>query len=241
MNSSKMQRLQLASSVNISFNFFRVIISYEEHCISRLISKQITEFIDASTESLKLVDDSTLRLMHEEEMLQAVKRRLLRCVNVTSMDLSWDLPYGFESRQVKVMTQLVQIAPRLVQLSTDMMTNWMVSTALGTKLYNMYSASEALGINDVLEIVLRCLVARDSNTLSRFGAIPSDLFMTSGFLSVIPSSIHFVNDTTAEACLHYYNCGSRQVQLHLNNNNTWEVAAISEKVDFDGNKCVHCK
>ena len=173
-------------------------------------------------------------------MLQAVNRRMLRCSNLSSIDLSWDLPDCFESHHLSVINQL-QLLPRIVEISTDVVSNWMVTTSLGTKLYNTYSVSEALGINDVLEIVLRCLVARDSSTLTRFGAIPSDFLMTSGFLCIIPSSIHFLDGTTAEACLHYYNCGSRQVQLHLNNNNTWEVAAISEKVDFDGNKCVHCK
>ena len=56
MNSSKMQCLELASPLIILFYFVCVIISYEAHCITRLFSKQIMEFIDASTESLKLVD-----------------------------------------------------------------------------------------------------------------------------------------------------------------------------------------
>ena len=243
MNSSKMQRLVLASPLNIPFNFIREIISYEEHCISRIVCKRITEFIDASTESLKVVDDSTIRLVHENEMVEAMKRRLLRCSNVTSIDLSWDLPSGFEVHQVRLMTKLVEVAPRLVKISTDIMMNWMVSTVLGTKVYNQYDLDEALTANDVLEIVLRCLVAHDPKTLSLFCAIvpftsvPSDIYMTHGFVSI--SSIHFLDGTTVKACLHYYNSGSREVQLRLDNDTTWKVASITEKVDFDG-ECIHC-
>ena len=96
MNSSKMQCLELASPLNIPFNFDCVIISYEEYCISCLISEQITEFIDTSTESLKLVDDATIRLVHEAEVLQSMKQCLLLCFNVISINLAWDLPNVFK-------------------------------------------------------------------------------------------------------------------------------------------------
>ena len=245
MNSSKMQRLVLASPLNIPFNFIREIISYEEHCISRIVCKRITEFIDASTESLKVVDDSTIRLVHETEMVEAMKRRLLRCSNVTSIDMSWDLPSAFDVHEVRLMTQLVQVAPRLVKISTDMMMNWMVPTALGTKVYNQYDLDEALTANDVLEIVLRCLVAHDPKTLSLFCSIvpftsvPSDIYMPHGFVSI--ASIHFLDDTTVRACYHYINCGSRAVQLRVNIYNMWVVTSLGEKVDFQGLKCIHCQ
>jgi hypothetical protein len=238
MNTTKIQRLQLALPTISIPKFFCKIIVYVEHHVSQVICKEVTDFIDSATERLKLVDNSSLRRAYEERMVETVNSRILRCVNLSSIDLSWDLPYCFECHHFRVLNQL-QISPRIVEISTDIISNWMVSTSLGTKLYNTYSLSEALSINDVLEIVLRCIVARDCSTLSRFGATPSDLLMTSGFVCIVPSSIHFLDGTTVESCLHSYNGGSRQVQLRLNNNNTWEVSSISEKVDFDGLECIH--
>ena len=241
MNPTKIQRFQLAlPTTMISIpKFFRIIIMYVQQDVSRVICKDVRDFIDKGTQRLKLVEDASLRLAYEQQMLQAVNRRMIRCSNLSSIDLSWDLPDCFESHHLPVISQL-QLSPRVVQISTDMMSNWMVTTSLGTKVYNTYSLSEALSISDVLEIVLRCLVARDSSTLTRFGAVPSDFLMTAGFICIVPSSIHFLDGTTVEACLHYYNCGSRKVQLRFNNNNTWEVFFISEKVDFDIFQCVNC-
>ena len=238
MNTTKNQRLQLALPTICVPKFFCKIVVYVEHDVSRVISKDVRDLIDQGTQRLKVVEDPCLRLAYERQMLQAVNRRILRCSNLSSIDLSWDLPDCFESHHLSVINQL-QLSPRIVEISTDVVSNWMVTTSIGTRLYNTYSVSEALGINDVLEIVLRCLVARDSTTLTRFGAIPSDLLMTSGFICIVPSSIHFLDGTTVQACLHYYNSGSREVQLHLDDN-TWKVASISDKVDFDGHECIYC-
>ena len=142
------------------------------------------------------------------------------------------------------MTQLVEVAPRLVKISTDMMMNVMVSTALGIKLYDQYDLDEALTANDVLEIVLRCLVARDAKTLSLFCAIipftnvPSDLYMTQGFVCI--SSIKFLDGITVRACYHSINCGSHAVQLCLNKNNVWVLTYLGEIFYFEGLKCIHC-
>ena len=82
--------------------------------------------------------------------------------------------------------------------------NWMVSTALGIKLYDQFDLVEAFTANDVLEIVLRCLVARDAKTLPLFCAIipftnvPSDLYMTQGFVCI--SSIKFLDGIKVRAC-----------------------------------------
>ena len=163
-------------------------------------------------------------------MVEAVKRRLLRCPNVTSLHLSWDSPYCYDSHHVPVMSELLQMAPRVVQISSDTVSNWMVTTAVGTKLYNQYTPSEALSTNDVLEIVLRCLVSRDAQTLSLFCAIvPSDLQITHG--SIFISSNQSVDDITVKGCYHFTNCGSREVQLQLKNN-FWVVSVLGEKVDF---------
>ena len=239
MNSSKMQRLVLASPLNIPFNFIRVILSYEEQCVSRVICKRMTESIDAGTETLKLLEDASFRVEeYEAEMLQAVKSRLLRCCNVSSIDLSWDLPHRFEYLHVREMSLLQQIHP-FAKISSDLMSNWMVTTTLGTKLFNQYAPSEALTANDVLEIGLRCLVSRDVETLSLFcNIIPSDLFITHGFVFIF--SIKHINDATVKACYHYMNCGSREVELCRNDNNVWVVKQISEKTDYEDLECIYC-
>ena len=99
MNRTKMQRFQLAlPTTMISIpKFFRIIIIYIKQHVSQVICKEVTDLIDSATERLKLVEDSSLRSAYEEQMVQAVNSRILRCDNLTSIELSWDLPYCFES------------------------------------------------------------------------------------------------------------------------------------------------
>ena len=82
MNSSKMQQLVLASPLNIPFNFICVIISYEEHCISRLVCKRIMEFIDAlyrEFESCRRFLNQTYARKQNASSDQATSVMMLQC------------------------------------------------------------------------------------------------------------------------------------------------------------------
>ena len=137
------------------------------------------------------------------------------------------------------MSELLEIAPRLVKISMYTMENWIVSTALGTKLYNRYKMDEALTANDVLQIVLRCLVSYDAQTLQLFCAIiPSDFLLTYGFTCIC--SFSFVDSKKARACFHYIHGLSREVELCQNNNNMWRVTCLSESLQYEGLKCMYC-
>ena len=187
---------------------------------------------------LKVIDDLLIRLRHEEEMLQAMKRRLLRCCNLTSLDLSWDLTC-LESHNVEIMSELLKIAPRLVKISTYTMENWIVYTTLGAKLYNQYKMDEALTSNNVLQIVWRCLVSYDAETLQLFCAIiPSDFLLTYSFTCICSFSL--VDSKKARACFHYIYGVSRKVELCQNNNNIWIVMCLSESLQYEGLKFMYC-
>ena len=137
--------------------------------------------------------------------------------------MSWGYPDCF--LPFNYMRELVENAPQLIQVSSQHVSNWMVSTALGTKLYSEYEPHIELTVPDVLEIVCLSLMALDPETLHRF--CPSGVNdMATVRFSVFTSSFFNRSDDTAEACLHYTDFACRRVVLVKNASDLWEVTNI---------------
>ena len=81
--------------------------------------------------------------------------------------LSWLTPLVYTPIP-EFLEEIVAVASDVVKIQSTQISNWLLTTALGTKLFMKYEPHAALTVTDVLGIVCFCLITQDEATLERF-------------------------------------------------------------------------
>ena len=168
----------------------------------------------------------------------------MKCPNLQTIDLSdFFLPSYAPITYTSLpefLEDLVAVAPDVMKIESEKIPNWLLTTALGKKLFMTYEPNAALTVTDVLEIVSFCLMTQDEGTLERFYHVSMyDLNPTASAIFV--SSKSNVSDDEVIACLHYTDCASRVVTLKKNQSSeVWEVNNIGRLTYWGSVVCSFC-
>ena len=140
---------------------------------------------------------------------------MLRCSNITSFDLSWDLPSHFESLHFPFISELIEIELHLVQIETNVRKNWMVTTCLETKYFSQHKPKKAVTMNDVIEIVYAVFL----------------YILLENIITFLSNCSHILSLDLGLYWYQYYNCGRHEVQLCYEANifvQLWKVLLFGE-------------
>jgi hypothetical protein len=124
----------------VTDKFFKRIISYNDSNVSRLVCKEVCEYVDAGTEALKLDSCSILdNSIFRKRIHAAIKRRVVKCMNLSTIDvssyMSLHTPTMF-TKLSKLFEELFAVAPHIAKIETCQISNWLLTTALGRHLFN---------------------------------------------------------------------------------------------------------
>ena len=204
------------------------VVRYNNPLISRLLNKGFCRFIDENTTNITLKSIAVMNCSWDENIRAAIKRRVVKCVNLQSIDMS--LATSFVCLcPFQFMKELVSICPTLWKIQSNAVSNWLVSTTVGTRLFMTFEPHASLMPTEVLQILCLCIMAVDFTTLNRFYSRPLDDLIPNRFLLHV-SQLSYVHDDTVQSCLHYTDGASRCVTLKRNKmNDIWEVVSITER------------
>ena len=248
MDMNKKPSLVLATASlmpTVTDKFLKTIIRYNDSNISRLVSKRVCVYVDSATKALRLDSCGMQYSLFNQNVRTAIKRRVEKCLNVRSIDmsdwyLSWFAPLVYTPIP-EFLEEIVAVAPEIVTIQSSQISNWLLTTALGTKLFMQYEPDAALTVTDVLGIVCFCLMTQDEATLERFYPVRMYDDLNATFSSIFVSSKSTVSDDQVLACLHYTDCASRLVSLQRNkNSDVWEVTDIGRLTYWGSVACNLC-
>ena len=156
----------------VTDRFLKSINWYNDSNVRRLVSKRVCVYVDSTTEALRLYSGGMHHSLFNQNVRTAIKRRVEKCLNLRTIDmsdwyLSWLTPLVYTPIP-EFLEEIVSVAPDAVKIQSTQRSNWLLTTALGTKLFMKYEPHAALTVTDVLGIVCFCLITQDEATVERF-------------------------------------------------------------------------
>ena len=202
-----------SSTVRISSDFFPKISSFVGQ-ESRILSAACRSYHDQHKTSFNVSWHAVLIIGSNENddfsnnVKATVRSYICKCANLKELSMVFTSPmFLFGPSLVNFMQSITPYLSQLKVYRTYECENWFVETTLGKLFYSEYQLNNILTVTDVLQIVIRCVMANDVSVLIKFGLtdVPFGLESLQGFASISDNKMEYISDNEVKACIDFHN------------------------------------